>query len=232
MHDPYLDPRLRPHTIDRYVHRRSILRALRASLPEIRGRVLDVGCGEMPYRPLLTTSAQVAEYVGLDLQSNRLYRQAPDVTWDGRTIPLGDAGFDSAIATEVLEHCSDPASVLTEICRVLKPGASLFFTVPFLWPLHDVPYDEYRYTPFALERLVLAAGFRECALRGTGGWNASLAQMAGLWVRRSPLPRVARVAASLAAIPLIWTLLKCDRAPAAPFPEGVMITGVAGIARK
>jgi len=31
-----------------------------------------------------------------------------------------------------------------KLVRVLKPGGLLFLTLPFLWPLHSVPNDEYR----------------------------------------------------------------------------------------
>jgi len=73
---------------------------------------------------------------------------------------------------------------MKEIWRVLKPGGILFFTVPFLWNLHEIPYDEYRYTPFALKRHLTQSGFNEIEIKAMGGWDAALAQMLGLWVRR------------------------------------------------
>ena len=53
-----------------------------------------------------------------------------------------------------------------------------------LWPLHDVPYDECRYTPFAIKRHLRNAGFEQFRLKPLGGWDASLAQMIGLWILR------------------------------------------------
>lgn len=96
-------------------------------------------------------------------------------------MPFEDNSFDSMMATEVLEHCPDPLLIVQEMKRVLKPGGVLFFTVPFLWNLHEVPHDHYRYTPFALERI-----FRNCGmqleLHAHGGWNTSMAQMIGMWI--------------------------------------------------
>jgi SAM-dependent methyltransferase len=92
--------------------------------------------------------------------------------------------IDCALATEVFEHCPEPETNMREIQRVLRPGGLLFFTVPFLWPLHTVPYDEYRYTPFALERHLRNAGFEQIKLKAMGGWNLSMAQMLVLWARR------------------------------------------------
>ena len=120
---------------------------------------------------------------------------------------------------------------MRETLRVLRPGGLLFFTVPFLWPLHDVPFDEYRYTPFALERHLQRAGFANVTLRALGGWDASVAQMIGLWVRRRPMSAVRRAILSTCAVPIVRYLLAVDR-PSPQFGESTMITGIAGTARK
>ena len=103
----------------------------------------------MPYRSLLLARpSQASKYIGLDLQHNTYVK--PDLEWDGRTLPFQDGSIDCVLETEVLEHCPRPERVTDEAWRVLKPGGFLLFTVPFLWPLHSVPHDQYRYTPFAL----------------------------------------------------------------------------------
>jgi SAM-dependent methyltransferase len=229
--DEFLDPRATPVTLDSFGVRRAILRALQAELPNLTGAVLDIGCGYMPYKSLLLAPpSRATRYIGLDLTAS-LYRSKPDLTWDGRNIPLPEAAVDCAVATEVLEHCSAPDVVLREILRVLKPGGRLFLTVPFLWPLHDVPYDEYRYTPFALERHLASAGFVGIRLQALGGWDASLAQMIGLWVRGRPMSRSRRRALSRLAVPVVRWLLRWDRLPES-FTENVMITGLSGTAEK
>jgi hypothetical protein len=121
--------------------------------------------------------------------------------------------------------------VMREACRVLRPGGTLFFTVPFLWPLHDVPHDEYRFTPFALDRNLRIAGFTEVSLQAQGGWDASLAQMIGLWVRRRPFSSRKRALLSHIALPVVRYLLRKDDIPV-HFDEGTMITGLTGTARK
>jgi SAM-dependent methyltransferase len=137
----------------------------------------------------------------------------PDLTWDGTRIPLDPTSVDSGMATEVLEHCPEPAVVLQEIHRVLRPGGVFFMTVPFLWPLHDVPHDEYRYTPFALDRLLRQAGFNERIIKPLGGWDASLAQMLGLWVTQRPMPLWKRRIMRRLSLPVVKWLLKHDHVP-------------------
>lgn len=243
MPSDFLAPRGTAQTIDTFLVRGAILQAITEVLPRLSGTLLDVGSGYQPYRSLVTgPPGRVQRYIGLDLRGN-IY-QRPDLEWDGMAIPLRDGTIDCALATEVLEHCPEPERILREVWRVLRPGGLLFFTVPFLWPLHTVPYDEYRYTPFALERHVRAAGFAAIDLQAMGGWDRSLAQMIGLWARRrwrphgeqrALLPRLWRAIGRRAlpplVLPLVHGLAALDTPPRA-FSEQTMLTGIAGTASK
>jgi SAM-dependent methyltransferase len=232
MSDPFLAPRLTPYSVDRYIARSALLRSVREIAPELSGTLLDVGCGRMPYKPLIMSSPnRITKYIGMDLPGDSK-RVPPDLAWDGRTIPLDDGIVDCALATEFFEHIHEPEGVMREIYRVLKPGGFLFLTVPFLWPLHEVPWDEYRYTPFSLEKHLVSAGFAGVSLKPLGGWDASLAQMLGLWALRRPLPRWSlQVAAACLVMPLIYLLSRMDRADV-PFAADQMITGLSGVAFK
>lgn len=220
-------------TLHSYAIRSAIFKALNDALPLLHGRLLDVGCGKMPYRQYILDHSNVTEYTGLDIEGALIYDKAiwPDSTWDGSIMPFPDHAFDCAIATEVLEHCPNPDATLKEIRRVLKPNAVFFFTVPFLWTLHEVPRDEYRYTPFALQRLLNNAGFIEIVIKPTGGWHAALAQMLGLWVKRAPMRRIPRAILSRLFIPIIRFLLKKDALLKPDFSKNSMFTGFSGIAR-
>ncbi|WP_299684324.1 class I SAM-dependent methyltransferase [uncultured Dokdonia sp.] len=220
--------------LDRYYIRTSIFNALKRSLPKLEGTLLDIGCGKMPYREYILNNSQVEKYVGLDIETAIAYDTSvqPDVTWDGEVMPFEDNSFDCAFGTEVLEHCPDPDKILKEVYRVLKPGGVFFFTVPFLWPLHEVPHDEYRYTPFSLKRKLTAVGFQTIEIQATGGWHASMAQMLGLWVRRSMIPNTKRKVLSFLLKPVIKKLIKMDHNRKIDFKESQMITGLTGITRK
>jgi SAM-dependent methyltransferase len=226
----YLDPRFEPDRLDRAIPRRATLDALRAHAPQLSGTVLDVGCGHQPYRSVITgPGTSTTAYIGLDLKPT-IY-QAPDLVWDGLAMPLASGSIDAAVATEILEHVPDPAPLLREVHRVLAPGAALFLTVPFLWPLHDVPYDEYRYTPFSLERKVREAGFDDVSVRALGGWDASLGQLLALWVRRRPMGHRKRKVLATALTPVVRRLARSDQPPAT-FGESTMLTALAAVAHK
>ena len=220
--------------LDRYFIRNSIFKAIEEVSKDFHGNLLDIGCGKMPYKKYILEKSKVENYIGLDLESALVYdlKIQPDCTWDGVNMPFEENSFDCAFGTEVLEHCPQPDVVLKEVVRVLKPGGIFFFTVPFLWNLHEVPHDEYRYTPFSLERHLRNSGFSYTDIQATGGWHASMAQMLGLWVRRSPIKEVNKRILSFLLKPIIKSLIKKDKPKSVQFVEGQMITGLYGIAKK
>ena len=232
--DNFIVVPFRSSNLDLYIARTSIKNALDWALPELRGRLLDAGCGKMPYKNYIIKNSAVHEYVGLDIETALGYDEKikPDYTWDGNIMPFKNNSFDSCIATEVLEHCPDPEKFLLEVNRVLKPGCVLFFTVPFLWHLHETPHDDYRYTPFSLERHLKNSGFVEIEIKATGGWYASMAQMIGLWVRRAPMSRVERMYLSIFLKPIVKAFIKKDKSINFSFSENQMITGLYGVAKK
>jgi len=80
--------------------------------------VLDAGAGDAPYRHLF----RHVRYETADLKT--VDKPYADVTYecDLADIPVEDNRFDWIIFNQVLEHVPDPANVLAELCRVMKPG--------------------------------------------------------------------------------------------------------------
>lgn len=225
----YVDVKLSTASISLYLPRNSIFSSIKRALPYYSGVVLDVGCGRMPYREFILKNApRVNRYIGLDLDNQ--YGK-PDLVWDGRSIPLGDNQVDTIHLTEVLEHCPRPQCILNECFRVLSNGGHLIFTVPFLWPLHDVPHDEYRYTPFSLTRHFEEAGFVIKEIRALGGWDASLAQMIGLWIEGRNLAAYKK-SMLMPFCKMIISFLSSHDNPPKSFVEGQMITGLTGIVKR
>lgn len=128
-------------------------RFLAPCLGRMRGSVLDVGCGEMPFRGLLGPDAR---YTGIDVPQADdfgMRHHADIVAFDGHRIPFPDASFDHVLCTEVLEHASDPTGLVGEMRRVLRSGGTLVATVPFAARVHHAPHDFHRFTRFALAGL-------------------------------------------------------------------------------
>jgi SAM-dependent methyltransferase len=109
------------------------------------GRAVDVGCGIgdfLQFRPN-TVGVDVNPHTVAYCQSRGLDARLmkPDV------LPFEDASFDSALMDNVLEHIADPAALMLELRRVLRPEGLLLIGVPGVlgWDSdsdHKVRYDE------------------------------------------------------------------------------------------
>lgn len=142
-------------------------------LPGLRGSLLDVGCGEMPFRFALDPAVR---YTGIDVEQATAFGMSDDDairTFDGTTIPFSDNAFNAVLCTEVLEHAVDPVRLAAEMLRVLKPGGMLILTVPYSARVHHAPWDFTRFTRYGLERLL--ADFGTCTVRPRGNDVAAIA---------------------------------------------------------
>ena len=97
--------------------------------------------------------------------------------------------FDHVVLTQVLEHVPEPARVLAELHRVLKPGGTLWLTAPFFYAEHERPYDFFRYTQFGLRRLLESAGFEVLEVEWMEGYLGTLSYQARLMSRALPSSR-------------------------------------------
>ena len=131
----------------------------------VHGQLIDLGCGEMPYRQALMP--QLESYDGLDLfpRSNEVRYQSDLENMAG----VPNESYDSALMIEVLEHLPHPWLALAETNRILRPGGILVLSVPHISRLHDEPHDYYRYTRHGLTRLLQDAGFEVVRLEKKGG---------------------------------------------------------------
>ena len=168
--------------------RESILefvRAAAASTPS-GARVLDVGAGSAPYRELFAH----ADYRTTDwAQSPHEDAAAVDYVASADALPVGDDEFGVVLCTQVLEHVPEPAAVLGELARVLRPGGRLYLTAPLAWELHELPHDYYRYTQAGLSHLFETAGFADIDVRPRNDCFTTLAQLmrnAGAMMGRAP----------------------------------------------
>ncbi|RYY56471.1 MAG: class I SAM-dependent methyltransferase [Chitinophagaceae bacterium] len=182
----------------------TIVRDVRRELPAYRGKLLDVGCGQSPYRFYLDESK--VNYHGIDIEGATAFGyHNPDVTFfDGSNIPFGDRTFDAVICTEVLEHVADYQFLVNEIWRTCKPGADVLVTIPWSARYHYIPYDFFRYTPSTLRTMFAAFSTVRISPRGNDlavigskiivatvrglfpGWNARLL-LVPIWIIFLPL---------------------------------------------
>jgi SAM-dependent methyltransferase len=131
----------------------------------IYGKVIDLGCGDMPFKEFLINKVTV--YNSLDL-----WPQVEGVTFVGDIEDMNmidkDA-YDSAICLDVLEHVPNPKQAIKEMHRILKPSGILLISVPHLSRLHFIPYDYFRFTLYGLTHLLRSIGFDVIEIQAKGG---------------------------------------------------------------
>jgi SAM-dependent methyltransferase len=95
-------------------------------------RLLDIGCGPRGSLEWATNAAQrvgldplVGAYRALGIGSHTMdYCEAP-----AEEIPFPDGHFDVITSINSLDHVDDPAAVMAEIARVLRPGGDFLLEV-------------------------------------------------------------------------------------------------------
>lgn len=113
-----------------------VMKRRAAVVPRAHGDVFELGCGgginQAFYDP-----AAIASYAGIDphpglLDTARAAASAKGWATDirqgrGEAIPFADASFDCVVCTFTLCSVDDPAQVLREMRRILRPGGAALF---------------------------------------------------------------------------------------------------------
>ncbi|AZO38013.1 MAG: methyltransferase domain-containing protein [Mesorhizobium sp.] len=72
--------------------------------------------------------------------------------------PLSSNSVDYVILDSVIEHVPNPAAVVDEVLRVLRPGGKLLCINPFLFPYHGYPAHYCNFTKDGIEQLLRRFG--------------------------------------------------------------------------
>ena len=143
------------------------LHDLKQIVPNFKGEVLDVGCGQSPYRFLLDKDN--TKYFGVDIaDADKFDYNNPEITsFNGQDIPFPDEKFTGLICTEVLEHVEGYQKLIDEMRRVMKTGSTGIITIPWSARYHYIPWDFFRYTPSSLKTMFAKFSDVKITNRGT-----------------------------------------------------------------
>lgn len=113
-----------------------VMKRRAAVVPHARGDVFELGCGgginhAFYNRDAITSYAGIDPHEGL-LEGTRAAARAKGWAADlrqgrGEAIPFADESFDCVVCTFTLCSVEDPAQVMREMRRILRPGGSALF---------------------------------------------------------------------------------------------------------
>lgn len=157
-----------------YLFYSNFLAPLKAAITSYgKGDVLDIGCGNKPYQKYFGSNLE--KYIGCDVVQSS--SNCVDVLCEAVKIPLEANQFDTAISTQVIEHVSEPQAMVNEAYRLLKPGGHFIVSSNMYWPLHEEPYDFFRFTKHGFRHLLEKAGFEVLSIAPNGGKWALFGQV-------------------------------------------------------
>jgi len=184
---------------------RALHSRLIAALADIRGNVLDAGCGTGGLLARLRATRPDLLLTGLDWSEAACRRAAAKsgariARGSANALPFADASFNAAIAADLLCHRAvEPTRALAELGRVLRPGGRLVLNMPayaWLHSAHDLRvHNVRRHTAGELAAVLRDAGFHGVRARY---WNGLLLP---LMVAQRKLLARNRAASDVAAFP-------------------------------
>ena len=122
--------------------------SLIGALPGDPAVVADLGCSTGYLLEDLRRDRPKAQLIGVDVVAAGLVKaheavpEAALLLADVCDLPLPDDSLDAAVSANMLEHVEDDVAALREVHRILKPGGTAAFVVPFGARLLDY-YDHF-----------------------------------------------------------------------------------------
>lgn len=155
---------------------RHVGRSLAGMLPA-EARVLDAGCGTGGLLRRLGETHPAWQLTGLDssplaceLARQRTGREI--IQGAVAALPFAAAAFDAVVSCDVVCQVNDPAAVVREFHRCLKPGGVMVLTMPayqWMYSYHDQEVGNLRrYSRGEVRELLQGAGF---SIRRDTYWN-------------------------------------------------------------
>lgn len=180
-----------------------------------KGILVDLGCGTAPYKFFFLQYTN--KYIGVDW-TNTLHNSKADVVSNlNEKVELADNYADTIISLSVMEHLCEPQCFLNESYRILKNNGFIILQVPWMWWIHEAPYDYFRYTPYGLKYMFEKAGYKNVHIQPTTGfftmWVLKMNYFSLKWIKGSKIRKIITKAILLP----IWYITQ----KAAPFLDNM-----------
>ncbi|RZJ85386.1 MAG: class I SAM-dependent methyltransferase [Chryseobacterium sp.] len=135
-----------------------------------QGKLIDIGCGNKPYLKMMPKA--VTAYIGCDIVQSDT--GSVDFVCPANDIPVANESYNTVISTQTIEHVEDHKGLIREAYRILDYGGYFILSGPLYWPLHEEPYDFFRFTKHGFRYLLEEANFEIVSIHSNGGkWSVA-----------------------------------------------------------
>ena len=159
------------------------------------GHLLDVGCGYGFFLSAMKNRGWTVSGIEISTTGRKYAQQHFGLSIYGKPLAemrFAEHSFDAVTLFYVIEHLLDPAAVLREVRRILKPGGIVLLRWPNTTPiikllgraargldLYHTPYHLYDFSASTIQRLLIQTGFTHIETR-LGGFSLP-ASMRARW---------------------------------------------------
>lgn len=102
------------------------------------------------------------KYIGTDIRKGL----GVDKILDLHKVNLPNNSVGTALVLDTLEHVENPHQAMKELYRILRPGGLIVISSVMKFPIHNYPYDYWRFTPEAFKALLKK--FKNVVVLSTG----------------------------------------------------------------
>lgn len=161
------------HTLDKKMSRKRLNNFIKEDINNFKKskepKILFVGSGG----ELQDYVSNFTSYLySIDIDPSRKPDQIIDLTDPNFCQNYHGGEVNLVCIFEVLEHTKDPSLAIKNIYNLIGKGAVVLLSTPFIFNIHDEPYDFYRFTRYGLKEIFKE--FSEVEIKEKNGWLESI----------------------------------------------------------
>lgn len=108
--------------------------------------IIDVGCGNNPYYH--------KKIKGKIICSDIIKTKRGHIICDASSLPLKKSKSGGIVCVNSLYYYKNPFEAINEFSHALKKRGKLVIITPFMYPIHDIPQDKYRFTEYGIKEIL------------------------------------------------------------------------------